>query len=149
MQLLSADTVVLSKRFRKSFWHRKHEKNALKSCSYVIGPLLLFMYWPGCPNGSKTEILYQQKPLRLSFEIHYCGLSQFFWMRSYFVLHFCSVKKPLWSIINYLLMHFLFFQVHQQSQNNVNSTTLIAITYLNHQYQTRAWRFSEVKLRAY
>ena len=45
----------------------------------------------------------------------------------YFLLHFCLVKEPLWSIINYLLMHFLFFQVHQQSQNNVNSTTLIAI----------------------
>ena len=45
----------------------------------------------------------------------------------YFLLHFCLVKEPPWSIINHLLMHFLFFQVHQQSQNNVNSTTLIAI----------------------
>ena len=26
-------------------------------------PQLFFMYQPGCPNGSETEIPYQQKPL--------------------------------------------------------------------------------------
>ena len=26
------------------------------------GPPTFFMYWPDCPNGPETEILYHQKP---------------------------------------------------------------------------------------
>ena len=29
----------------------------------IIGPDPFFLYWPGCPNGPKTEILYHQKSL--------------------------------------------------------------------------------------
>ena len=29
----------------------------------IIGPNVFFMYWPVCPNGPETEILYQEKPL--------------------------------------------------------------------------------------
>ena len=37
---------------------KKHPQKLL-----IIGPELFFQYWPSCPNGPKTEILYHQKPL--------------------------------------------------------------------------------------
>ena len=44
-------------------------------------PPPFFMYWPGCPNGTETEILYHQKPLNADCragELNRLGLSQIF-----------------------------------------------------------------------
>ena len=35
----------------------------------ITGPNIFFMYWPGCPNGPKTEIPYHQKPLNAGLGI--------------------------------------------------------------------------------
>ena len=32
-------------------------------------PPTFFMYWPGCPNGPVTEIMYHQKPLNAGLGI--------------------------------------------------------------------------------
>ena len=32
-------------------------------------PLTCFMYWPGCPNGVETKILYYQKHLNAGLGI--------------------------------------------------------------------------------
>ena len=48
----------LKKRFKKNVPKimKKHPQKLL-----IIGPDPFFLYWPGCLNGPKTEILYHQK----------------------------------------------------------------------------------------
>ena len=36
----------------------------------IIGPDPFFQYWPGCPNGPKTEILHHQKLLNAKLGIY-------------------------------------------------------------------------------
>ena len=73
MQLFDADARVFSKKFKKK--HRKHEKT-IKTPTKVAHNRLptFFLYWPGCPNGPKTEIpYYKKKPLNVGLGI-YTGL---------------------------------------------------------------------------
>ena len=58
MQLFSADATY-------SVFKMKNRPQKL----LIIGPQLFFMYWPGCPNGPETEILYHQKPLNAGLGI--------------------------------------------------------------------------------
>ena len=62
MQLFSADAIVFSKKINKKMFDPENMKNSPQKL-LIIGPQLFFMYWPGCPNGPETEILYHQKPL--------------------------------------------------------------------------------------
>ena len=48
----------------------------------IIGPQLFFMYWPGCPNGPETEILYHQMALMQNW-VFSLGVSlSFVWIKS-------------------------------------------------------------------
>ena len=61
MQFFSADAVMFSIFFLIP-----------KTCPQkllIIALNFFFMYWPGCPNGPETEILYHQKPLNAELGI--------------------------------------------------------------------------------
>ena len=60
MELFSVDAIVFSKKFH--FFDPENIKKCPKK-------LLFFLYWPGCPNGPKTEIPYPQKPLNAGLGI--------------------------------------------------------------------------------
>ena len=68
MQLFSADAIVFSKKELKKNFDPKTWKSHTQKL-LIIGPKLFLMYWPGCPNGPKTEILYHQKPLNAGLGI--------------------------------------------------------------------------------
>ena len=42
----------------------------------LIGPELFFQYWPGWPNGPKTEIPYHKKPLKMQDWVFRLGLDR-------------------------------------------------------------------------
>ena len=52
MQLFSVDAIAFPENLKKQPSKVAH-----------IGPHFFFQYWPGCPNGPKTEIPYHQMPL--------------------------------------------------------------------------------------
>ena len=60
MQLVSMDTVVLSKKFDIFY-----PENMKKLPSKVVHNqhATFFMYWPGCPNGPETESCTTKSPL--------------------------------------------------------------------------------------
>ena len=66
MQLFSADAIVFSKKKKKIV-----PENMKKTPSKVAHnrPPTFFMYWPSCPNGPETEILYHEKPLNAGLGI--------------------------------------------------------------------------------
>ena len=68
MQHFSAESIVFSKKIRKQNFA---PENLLKPPSKVPHnwPPTFFLHWPGCPNGTETEILYQQKPLNAGLGI--------------------------------------------------------------------------------
>ena len=53
--------------------------NVRSSKKTMISPHFFLMYWPGCPNGPKTEIPYHLKPLNagLSIQTGYLDWSQY------------------------------------------------------------------------
>ena len=61
MQLFSEDAIVFSKKINNFFDPENMKKRPQKLL--IIGPQLLFLYWPGYPNGPEMEIPYHQKPL--------------------------------------------------------------------------------------
>ena len=55
MQLFSADTNVFSKKLKKKIVTKNMKKTSSK-VAHNLPPTFFFQYWPGCPNGPKTEI---------------------------------------------------------------------------------------------
>ena len=67
MQLFSVDATMFPKRCI-FFCPWKQEKTAPK---VVYNRTIFFQYWPGCPNGPKTEIPYHQKPFNAGIRTGY------------------------------------------------------------------------------
>jgi hypothetical protein len=63
MQLFSADPIVFSQKKIKKKIDPENMKKPPSKVAHNRPPTIFFQYWPGCPNGPKTEIPYLQKPL--------------------------------------------------------------------------------------
>ena len=65
MQLFSADATVFSKKLKKKIFDPENMKKLPSKVAHNrhLFSNLFFQYWPGCPNGPKTEIPYLQSPL--------------------------------------------------------------------------------------
>ena len=68
MQLFIAEAIVFLKNNKKKF-DPENMKKAPSKVAHNRPLTFFFMYWPGCPNGPETEILYHQKPLNAGLGI--------------------------------------------------------------------------------
>ena len=66
-QKFAADATMFLKKFYNFFAPGNMKKHPQKLL--IIGPDPFFQCWPGCPNGTKTEIPYNQKPLNAGLGI--------------------------------------------------------------------------------
>ena len=69
MQLFSLDATIVLKKNNVFFFVPENMKKPPSKVAHNRPPTF-FMYWPGCPNGPETEILYHQKPLNSGLGIY-------------------------------------------------------------------------------